>query len=128
MKTVFLILLIAGAVYLIYTYAMPMISGPEFENTNTDSIRLRQQEAREMLRNAQLKQNSHHNRFGKFTWILDSLDVPERGTYYKMKMTEVMSTYFSIRAEGNVDNDKTLDVWVIMNDGQPRNLIDDAFK
>ncbi len=128
MKKVFWILFLAGVVYLLYTYVLPMVSGPEFVETSMDSVRMRQREAKTMLRDAQMKENSHYSRFGRYTWILDSLNVPERGTYYKLKVTELKSTYFSLRAEGNVDNDKTLDVWVIGNDGQPQNLVDDAIK
>ena len=128
MKKVFWILFLAGVVYLFYTYALPMISGPAFEETSMDSIRMRQREAKTMLRDAQQKENSHHLRFGRYTWILDSLNVPDHGTYYKMKVTELKSTYYSLRAEGNVDNDKTIDVWVIGADGPPENLIDDAIK
>ncbi len=128
MKKFFLILLLAGIVYLLYTYVLPMVSGPEFEETSMDSIRMRQREAKTMLRDAQQKENSHYLRFGRYTWILDSLDVPDHGTYYKIKVTELKSTYYSLRAEGNVDNDKTIDVWVIDNTGPPRNLVDDAVK
>lgn len=128
MKTVFAILLIAGAVYLFYEWGLPLISGPKFDDASVESVRLRQREAQQMLRDAQIKQNSYQARNGKYTWYLDSLDMPSKGTYYKLKVTENAHTHFSIRAEGNVDNDKTIDVWIIGNDGQPTNLVDDAVK
>ncbi|MCK5833006.1 hypothetical protein KAH81_04965 [bacterium] len=128
MKVVFIILLIAGAFYLFFEYGMPLINGPKFENVSVDSIRLRQREAQQMLRKAQIKQKSYQARNSKYTWYLDSLDIPSKGTYYKMKVTDIKTTYFSLRAEGNIDNDKTIDVWIILNDGQPKNLVDDAIK
>ncbi len=128
MKTVFVLILIAAAVYLFWEYGLPLVSGPKFDDVSVESVRLRQREAQQMLRDAQIKQNSYHARNSKYTWYLDSLDVPAKGTYYKMKVLENQFTHFSLRAEGNIDNDKTIDVWVIYSDGQPINLVDDAVK
>jgi len=128
MKVVLIILLIAGGVYLFFEYGLPYISGPKFEDVSIDSVRLRQREAQELLRRAQIAQRSYFTKHGKYARRLDELDVQTKGTYYTLRITEYKPNYFSIRAEGNVDNDPTIDVWIINPDGMPQNIVDDAMQ
>ena len=43
-------------------------------------------------------------------------------------MMDSRANFFDARAEGNIDTDPTIDVWVIKEDGKPLNIVDDAVK
>ena len=125
MKKLLLILLIAIGGYLLYqNWYVPNYVVEE--DLSEGSLRLRQKEAKEMLRDAYQKQESYYKQRNHYTWWFDSLEMSPRGTYYELEIMENQATYFSIRAEGNIDDDDTEDVWTITVDGKPRNLVDDV--
>lgn len=131
MKKVILLIIIVGGIYLLYNH---FIAEPrqqlheETANLSEAALRARQTEARQLLRIAYQKQQSHHALHGKYTKNLDELKVQTRGTYYKLESKSATFTNFEIRAIGNIDNDGILDVWVVDQNGNPYNLVDDVKK
>jgi hypothetical protein len=88
----------------------------------------RQLEAQDLLRDVYQKQESFHSRWGHYTYKFDSLDITPQSTFYRVRMMDSRANFFDARAEGNIDTDPTIDVWVIKEDGKPLNIVDDAVK
>jgi hypothetical protein len=51
--------------------------------------------------------------------------VPEDGARYTYTMVEASATHFLARAEGNIDKDPTIDVWVINEERELKNTVND---
>jgi len=90
------------------------------------AIRGRQTEAMKMLRSAYQAQETYHAKWGEYTYEFDSLGIIPEGVYYELEISDVRTNYFEIRAEGNIDEDGTIDVWFITEDGKPTNIVDDT--
>ena len=132
MKNIILILLLIVAGYMIYNYFFAEKVRKKFnknEGLTTQDFAARQQEAQDMLRDLYQKEESFHARFGHYTYKYDSLGVASgNGTYYTMKVKDASTSYFEARADGNIDNDGTKDVWTIKEDGRLNNLVNDLEK
>ncbi len=131
MKKVIIILIILGAIYLLYNHyiAEPRrLVEEETANLSEAGLRARQTEAKQLLRMAYQKQESYHALHGKYARKLDDIQAQSRGTYYYLEVKSAKISTFEIRAEGNIDLDGYKDVWVIDQNGKPYNLVDDIEK
>lgn len=130
MKKVIVIVIVIIVGFMIYNVLFPE-SGISFRKKpelTEDEIASRQVEGRRMVLLAYQKQQSFHAKHGHYTRKLDSIGVMSRGDFYTMRIMRAKMHHFEIRADGNIDNDETLDVWVITQDGKPHNLVNDTKK
>lgn len=129
MKKIIIIILLIIVGYMIYNrfFATPnnKISN---DGLTAQDFSARQLEAQDLLRLAYQRQESYYNRHGKYTYKFEDLDITPRGTFYTLRVLDVKPGYFEIKAEGNIDNDPTIDVWMININGVPINLVNDAQK
>ncbi|MGC9314559.1 MAG: type IV pilin protein [bacterium] len=131
MKKIIILIIIVGGLYLLYSHYIAEPQREVYEATESLSeagLRARQNEARQLLRLAYQKQESYHALHGRYTRKFDDLKIQDRGTYYKLEIKAASIKGFEIRAEGNIDNDSYLDVWVVDQNGSPYNLVDDVKK
>jgi len=124
---ILIVLLLAG--YMIYNYLFSTgNSAPSNTELTSQDYAARQLEAQDMLMLVYQREESYHNRYGSYTYKFDSLDVVPHGTYYKLRVLDVRIGHFEVKAEGNIDKDPTIDVWLITEDGKPQNLVNDTEK
>ncbi|GEM_PF-1781425 len=121
-KIILIIIIIVVASMVYYKFVKP--SKPEVELTR-DLIYKRQSEARDMLRIAFQKQESYRAKHGTYARKIKELGIRERGHFYELRVLKATKIHFEMRAEGNIDDDDTYDVWMINESGQPKNLVND---
>jgi len=131
MKKLILIIVLVIIGYMLYNYFFAPAREEAIEigeDVVAETYAARQVEAKEMLRKAYQAQESFHSQFGHYTYKFDSLGIEPEGTFYELKIKIAKITNFEIRAEGNIDNDGYLDIWVITENGNPYNLVNDIEK
>jgi hypothetical protein len=95
------------------------------------NIKARQDEAQDALRKLFQRQQNYFLIHKEYSDNLDTLNVkdfyPEnRKCYYFFEVLLADSQSFQIRARGNIDKDKTLDIWIINQIGILQNILDDT--
>jgi hypothetical protein len=97
------------------------------EKPVSTALRAIQAEAKENLMLIAKREAAFYAERGYYTQSLDSIGVslpsPSHYSYYISKAT---LTGFEAVAKGNIDNDPIEDYWIITQDGEPRNIVDDA--
>ncbi|MGB9561509.1 MAG: hypothetical protein ACPL6C_01720 [bacterium] len=130
-KILIFLLVLAGVILIIRLLVRTRRAGEEFstkyiEKPTFEALKAYQAEAKENLMLIANKEQAFFSEYGHYTLSIDSLGFspPIRSKYlYKIEMTTEKS--FTARATGNIDNDKTLDEWVINENGVIQNVVDD---
>jgi hypothetical protein len=131
MKTIVFLIIILLAGYMLYNYFFGDTASAKADKNKeltAQDYASRQLEAQDLLRTIYQKQESFHARWGHYTYKFDSLEIVPQSTFYRVRMMDAKINFFEARAEGNIDKDGTVDVWVITEDGTPKCVVSDAEK
>lgn len=98
--------------------------------------RARQTEAKNMLHSLYMSQQIYKSLNDKFTDSITELDIdiPQESIYkYTIiiedsSITDASSSEYIIQAEGNIDDDDTVDRWIIDSSKKINNTIDDVLE
>lgn len=133
MRGLIVFLVVVGAVILfIFLLSKAKKGGENFsekyvEKPVSESLRGLQAEAKENLVLIARKESAYYAETGRYATSLDQLNFyPPAGSRYKYTIDEATDRGFVARAYGNLDNDPTLDVWLIREDGKLENVVDDV--
>lgn len=132
MRKLIIFLLLVGAIMLFFKILTEAHrEGEKFaekyvEKPINEALKAYQNEAKENLILIAKKEESFFAENGYYSNSLEALNfkAPSRSKYI-YTIEKATEKVFVAKASGNIDNDPTIDIWIIREDGIPQNVVDD---